>query len=79
MLDISVYLTDHCPACGFCVRNQHEEVISLFMLYLMVLIKMLVWYWGDPSLLHSELRLVPFVLHLMQLGQVQAMFKEVPQ
>ena len=78
MLDISVYLTDHCPACGFCVRNQHEEVISLFMLYLMVLIKMLVWYWGDPSLLHSE-DLYLYCITFDALGQVQAMFKEVPQ
>ena len=43
MLDISVYLTDHCPTCGFCVRNQHEDVlISLFMQYLVVLINMLI-------------------------------------
>ena len=41
MLDISVYLTDHCPTCGFCIRKLPSDAtntncglkVDIFILY----------------------------------------------
>ena len=33
MLDISVYLTDHCPTCGFCIRKLPSDATNTLVLY----------------------------------------------